>query len=84
MGINLPSGLGIKGDKERESERERERVEGGDVAQLVDHRTGTLPTQVRFPGAARSFLLESTSSADSLTVSVKPRVNRMHLYLCAH
>ena len=24
MGINLPSGLGIKGDKERERERERE------------------------------------------------------------
>ena len=29
--------------------------QGGDVAQLVDHRTGTLPTQVRFPGATRDF-----------------------------
>ena len=28
----------------------------GDVAQLVQHRTGT-PTQVRFPGAARDFPL---------------------------
>ena len=27
----------------------------GDVAQLVEHRTGTLLTQVRFPGAARDF-----------------------------
>ena len=27
----------------------------GDVAQLVEHRTGTPPTQVRFPGAARNF-----------------------------
>ena len=28
---------------------------GGDVAQLVERRTGTPPTQVRFPGAARDF-----------------------------
>ena len=28
---------------------------GGDIAQLVEHRTGTQPTQVRFPGAARDF-----------------------------
>ena len=27
----------------------------GDVAQLLEHRTGTLPTQVRFPGAAMDF-----------------------------
>ena len=48
---------------------------GGNVAQLVEHLTGTPPTQVRFPGAARDFfLLESTFSADSLTVSVHPRV----------
>ena len=30
-------------------------IEGGDVAQLVKRRTGTLLTQVRFPGAAREF-----------------------------
>ena len=47
----------------------------GGVAQLVERRTGTLLTQVRFPGAARDFYLlqESTFSADSLTVSVHPR-----------
>ena len=46
----------------------------GDVAQLVEYRTGTLPTQVRFPGEARDFLPGSTFSADSLTVSGNPRV----------
>ena len=30
---------------------------GGDVAQLVEHLTGTLPTYVRFRGAARNFSL---------------------------
>ena len=43
---------------------------GGDVAQLVEHRTGTSPTQVRFLGAARDF----SPSADSPTVSVHFRV----------
>ena len=28
---------------------------GGDVAQLIEYRTGTPPTLVRFPGAARDF-----------------------------
>ena len=28
---------------------------GGVVAQLIERRTGTLPTQIRFPGAARDF-----------------------------
>ena len=28
---------------------------GWDVAQLAEHRTGTPPTQVRFPGAARNL-----------------------------
>ena len=32
------------------------RQHGGDVAQLVEHRASTPPTQVRFPGAARDFL----------------------------
>ena len=30
-------------------------VNACDVTQLVEHRTGTLPMQVRFPGAARNF-----------------------------
>ena len=43
---------------------------GGDVAQLVERRTGTPLRQVQFPGAARDFFPpESTFSADSLTVS---------------
>ena len=47
----------------------------GDVAQLVEHRTGTLPTQVRFPGAARDFFSpESAFSADSLKMTVRTRV----------
>ena len=28
---------------------------GGDVAQLIEHWTGILPTQVRFLGVARDF-----------------------------
>ena len=49
---------------------------GGDVVQLVGHRTGTSPTQVRFPGVARDFfLLESSFSADSPTVSAHPQVH---------
>ena len=28
---------------------------GGNVARLVEYRTGTSATQVRFPGAARDF-----------------------------
>ena len=50
---------------------------GGHVAQLAERRTGTPPTKVRFPGAAREIFPpspESTFSADSLTVSVHPRV----------
>ena len=34
---------------------------GGDVAQLVGHRTGTPPTQVRFPGSARDFSSRAVS-----------------------
>ena len=63
----------------------------GDVAQLVERRTGTPLTQVRFPGAVRQgiFLPESTFSADFLTVSVQPPppppavCNRTHKHLCA-
>ena len=48
---------------------------GGDVAQLVEHRTDTPLTQVRFPGAARDFFLpELTFSANSLTLSIHPPV----------
>ena len=47
---------------------------GGYVAQLVEHRTGNRPTQVRFPGAEGVCLPRSTFSTDSLTVFVHTRV----------
>ena len=37
------------------SSKHREHPQGGDVAQLVERRTGTPLRQVRFPGAARDF-----------------------------
>ena len=63
---------GAASDKEEEEEekKEDERKYGGDVAQLVERRTGAPLTQVRFPDAAR----ESTFSADSSTVFVHLRV----------
>ena len=56
---------------------------GGDIAQLIERRTGTPLTQVQFPGAAQGFFfLESTFSADSLKCRYTPVCNRMlyHLY----
>ena len=51
---------------------------GRDVAQLVEHQTGTLPTQVQFPGAARDFSPSQLSVQTLLRVSVHPVCNRMH------
>ena len=47
---------------------------GGDVAQLVEHRTSTPLTQVQFPSVARDFSPKANFSEDSLTVSVHPHV----------
>ena len=48
---------------------------GGDVARMVEHRTGTSLTQVRFPGAARDFFSPSQFSVQILLrVSAHPRV----------
>ena len=47
---------------------------GGDVAQLVERRTGTPLTPVRFPGAARDFSPSQLSVQTLLRVSVHPRV----------
>ena len=56
----------------------------GDVAQLVERRTGTPLRQVRFPGAARDFFLpESTFSADSLLLSVLPPCAIACFNICA-
>ena len=58
---------------------------GGDVAQLVERRTDTPLTQVRFPGAASFFLLpESTFSADSLTCVRTPPSATTRINICAH
>ena len=45
-------------------------IYGLDVAELVEHQTGTLLTQVCFPRCGKRFFSQSTFSADSLTVSV--------------
>ena len=42
-------------EKREEDEALYEDEETGGVAQLVERRTGTAPTQVRFPDAARDF-----------------------------
>ena len=49
------------------------------LGMLLSWWTDTPSTQVRFPDAARDFLLESTFSADSLKVSVYPRVQSQAL-----
>ena len=57
---------------------------GRDVAQLVEHQTGTLPTQVQFPGAARDFSPFSQLSVQTLLrCPFTPVCNRMHIHLCA-
>ena len=48
--IRLREGYTTTGRKIRRSD-----PEGEDVAQLLEHRTVTPLTQVRFPGAARDF-----------------------------
>ena len=44
-----------RGRGPREEEERKKKRGGGDVAQLVEHRTGTPLTQVRFPGPAKDF-----------------------------
>ena len=57
----------------------RGRAPGGDVAQLVEHRTGMSPTQVRFPGAARDF------SQCRLSYGVRTLPCAVAcIYICAH
>ena len=54
---------------------------GGDVAQLVEHRTGTLPTQVRFRCGKGFFCLSQLSVQTLLRCPYTPVCNRMHLHL---
>ena len=57
---------------------------GGDVAKLVEHRTGTLPTQVRFPGAARDFS-PSVNLQCRLSYGVRKAACAIAcIYICAH
>ena len=68
----------------------KKRLWDGDIAQLLEHRTGTPLTQVRFPGAARFVCLfvfslpESTFSADSLTWVRTPPCAIACNNICAH
>ena len=55
----------------------------GDVAQLVEHRKGTPPTQVRFPGAARDFSPRVSLQCRLSRCPYTPVRNRMHWHLCA-
>ena len=55
----------------------------GDVAQLVEHRTGTPPPQVRFPGAARDFSPRVNFQCTLVWRPYTPVRNRLHLHLCA-
>ena len=55
-----------------------------DVAQLVEHRTGTLPTQVRFLGTARDFPPSVNFQCRlSLSVSVQPPCAIACINVCA-
>ena len=57
---------------------------GGDVAQLVEHRTGTPPTQVRFPGTARDFSPRVKYQC-RLSYGVRtPPCTIACIYICAH
>ena len=57
---------------------------GGDVAQSVEHRTGTSPTQVRFPRAARDFSPKVNFQC-RLSYDVRtPSCAIARIYICAH
>ena len=54
-----------------------------DVAQLVEHRTGTLLTRVRFPGAARDFS-PRVNFLCRLSYGVPSTRTIACIYICAH
>ena len=57
---------------------------GGDVAQFVEHRTGTPLTQVRFPGAARDFSLRVNFQC-RLSYGVRTSPSAIAcIYICKH
>ena len=56
----------------------------GNVAQLVEHRTGTSPTQVRFPGAARDFSPRVNFQCRLCYSVCTPPSAIACIYICAH
>ena len=59
-------------------------ISGGDVAQLVEHRTGTQSTQVWIPGEARDFS-PRVSMQCRLSYGVRtPPCAIECIYICAH
>ena len=59
-------------------------IRGGDVAQLVEHRTGTPPTQVRFPGAAEDFSPRVNFQCRLFYFVRTPPCAIACIYICAH
>ena len=57
---------------------------GGDVAQLVEHHTGTLPTHVRFLGAARDFSPRVNFQCRLFYGVCTPPGAIACIYICAH
>ena len=57
---------------------------GGDVAQLAEHRIGTLPTQVRLPGAARDFSPRVNFQCRLSYGVRKPPCTIACIYICAY
>ena len=52
-----------------------------DVAQLVEHRTGTPPTQVRFPSAARDFSPGVTADSPIACIDICAHVKDPVVYV---
>ena len=63
-----------------------DRIMGGDVAQLVEHRTGTPPKQIRFPGAGKGFFSSPRVNFQcQLSYGVRtPPCAIACIYICAH
>ena len=57
---------------------------GGDVAQLVERRTGTALEQVRFPGAARDFSPRINVQCRLFYGVRRPPCATTSINICAH
>ena len=68
----------------RDSNKTKKVSWGGDVAQLVEYRTGTPPTQVRFPGAARDFSPRVNFQCRLSDGVRTPQCPIACIYICAH